>query len=30
MLGPEAWDSHLDLLRTDYPDWVFNTGYLPD
>jgi len=29
MLGPEAWDSHLDLLRTDYPDWIFDTGYLP-
>jgi hypothetical protein len=29
MLGPEAWDSHLDLLRTDYPDWIFDRGYLP-
>ena len=29
MLGPEAWDSHLDLLRTDYPDWIFDQGYLP-
>ena len=28
-LAPEAWDSHLDLLRTDYPDWIFDTGYLP-
>jgi len=29
MLGPEAWDSHLDLLRTDYPDWIFDQVYLP-
>jgi hypothetical protein len=28
-LGPEAWDSHLDLLTTDYPDWIFDSGYLP-
>jgi hypothetical protein len=28
-LAPEAWDSHLDLLRTDYPDWIFDRGYLP-
>jgi hypothetical protein len=27
--GPEAWDSHLDLLRTDYPGWIFDRGYLP-
>lgn len=27
-LGPEAWDSHLDLLRTSYPDWIFDSGYL--
>jgi hypothetical protein len=27
-LAPEAWDSHLDLLRTDYPDWIFDRGYL--
>ena len=25
---PQAWDSHLDLLRTSYPDWVFDNGYL--
>jgi hypothetical protein len=28
ILGPEAWDSHLDLLRTSYPDWTFDRGYL--
>jgi hypothetical protein len=28
-LGPQAWDSHLDLLRTDYPGWIFDSGYLP-
>ena len=27
-LGPEAWDSHLDLLRASYPDWTFDSGYL--
>ena len=27
-LGPPAWDSHLDLLRTSYPDWIFDSGYL--
>jgi hypothetical protein len=27
-LGPQAWDSHLDLLRTSYPDWIFDSGYL--
>jgi hypothetical protein len=26
-LGPQAWDSHLDLLRTSYPDWIFDRGY---
>jgi hypothetical protein len=26
-LGPGAWDSHLDLLRTSYPDWIFDSGY---
>lgn len=26
-LGPEAWDSHLDLLRASYPDWIFDSGY---
>ena len=26
-LGPQAWDSHLDLLRTSYPDWIFDSGY---
>jgi hypothetical protein len=28
-LGPDAWDSHLDLLRTSYPGWIFDSGYLP-
>jgi hypothetical protein len=28
-LRTEAWDSHLDLLRTDYPEWTFDEGYLP-
>lgn len=28
-LGPEAWDGHLHLLRTAYPDWTFDSGYLP-
>ena len=27
-LEPGAWDSHLDLLRTSYPDWIFDGGYL--
>jgi hypothetical protein len=27
-LEPEAWDSHLDLRRTSYPDWIFDSGYL--
>lgn len=27
-LGPQAWDSHLGLLRTSYPDWIFDSGYL--
>ena len=27
-LEPAAWDSHLDLLRTSYPDWIFDSGYL--
>ena len=26
-LGPGAWDSHLDLLRTSYPAWIFDSGY---
>jgi hypothetical protein len=31
VLGPEAWDGHLDLLRTSYPAWTFDAGYLaPD
>ena len=25
-----AWDNHLDLLRTDYPEWTFDAGYLGD
>jgi hypothetical protein len=28
VLGPQAWDDHLDLLRTSYPDWIFDSGYL--
>ena len=27
VLGPAAWDSHLNLLRTSYPGWVFDAGY---
>ena len=27
-LGSEAWDAHLGLLRTSYPRWVFDTGFL--
>ena len=27
-LGPAAWDSHLDLLRSSYPAWSFDAGYL--
>jgi len=27
-LGPQAWDSHLALLRTSYPDWTFDGGYV--
>jgi hypothetical protein len=27
-LGAEAWESHLDLLRTSYPDWIFDSRYL--
>ena len=27
-LGSEAWDSHLGLLTTSYPDWTFDSGYL--
>jgi hypothetical protein len=27
-LGSEVWDGHLDLLRADYPEWLFDTGYL--
>jgi hypothetical protein len=26
-LGPDDWDSHLDLLRTEYPEWIFDGGY---
>jgi hypothetical protein len=26
-LGPETWDSHLDLLRPSYPEWIFDSGY---
>jgi hypothetical protein len=28
VLGPQAWDSHLDLLTTSYPDWTFDDKYL--
>ena len=27
-LEPDTWDSHLDLLRTSYLDWIFDSGYL--
>jgi hypothetical protein len=27
--GPQARDSHLDLLRTSYPDWIFDSRHLP-
>jgi len=27
-LGPQAWDSHLDLLRASYPAWTFDSGYV--
>jgi hypothetical protein len=27
-LEPNAWDSHLDVLRTGYPEWTFDAGYL--
>jgi hypothetical protein len=27
-LDSQAWDSHLDLLRTGYPEWTFDAGYL--
>jgi hypothetical protein len=27
-LEPLAWDNHLDLLRTSYPEWTFDAGYL--
>jgi hypothetical protein len=26
VLGPQAWDSHLALLRNQYPQWAFDTG----
>jgi hypothetical protein len=29
VLGPEHWDSHLSILRASYPDWKFDSGYLP-
>jgi hypothetical protein len=28
VLGPETWDSHLALLKTSYPNWTFDSGYL--
>jgi hypothetical protein len=27
-LDSQAWDSHLDLLRTGYTEWTFDAGYL--
>jgi hypothetical protein len=27
-LGPGTWESHLDLLKTSYPNWTFDSGYL--
>ena len=27
-LEPLVWDNHLDLLRTSYPAWTFDAGYL--
>jgi hypothetical protein len=27
-LGPPTWDSHLGILRTSYPDWEFDAGYV--
>ena len=27
MLGPDDWDSHLGLLRTEYPGWTFDAGF---
>jgi hypothetical protein len=26
-LTARAWDAHLDLLRTSYPNWTFDEGY---
>ena len=26
-LGASAWDGHLDLLRSSYPGWSFDSGY---
>jgi hypothetical protein len=26
-LAAQAWDAHLDLLRTSYPNWRFDEGY---
>jgi hypothetical protein len=28
LLGPTAWDGHLDLLRASYPSWTFDGGYV--
>jgi len=28
ILEPQAWQNHLDLMRTDFPDWTFDAGYL--
>jgi hypothetical protein len=27
-VGPETWDSHLELLKTSYLAWSFDSGYL--
>jgi hypothetical protein len=29
-LGPQAWDSHLGLLKASYPQWAFDAGYVND
>jgi hypothetical protein len=27
-LGASAWDAHLELLRSSYPNWTFDPGYI--
>jgi hypothetical protein len=29
-LEPAVWNGHLDLLRTSYPEWIFDSGYVSD